>query len=152
MYISNRLEPQRCSSNSPNCCYCQQAHFAGERSAVTSPSERKQILNRSGRCFICLKKFHVSKNCRSVNRCRKCGGRHHTSFCSKGSPLRSRIDNNPSKAHSPPVQTSSASRPQSLNPQTSTFIPTTTTVCTNNMTTVLLQTARATTQLLHSLS
>ncbi len=55
----------------PQCSYCQKAHFSNECETVTSPTERKQILRR---CFICLKKFHVSKDCRSSNRCRKCGG------------------------------------------------------------------------------
>ena len=130
-------------SSTPNCSYCQQAHFSGECSNVTSPDERKQILRRTGRCFICLKKFHDSKNCRSLNRCRKCGGRHHTSICSKGSSEGSRIDNKPAETHSPQVQVSNTSQPQSLNQQAGTFVPTTTTMCTNSTTTVLLQTARA---------
>lgn len=39
---------------------------------VTDVGERKQILKRSGRCFICLKKYHISKECRSTTRCQKC--------------------------------------------------------------------------------
>ena len=120
-------------SSTPNCSYCQQAHFSGECSTVTSPDKRKQILRRSGMCFICLKKFHVSKNCRSSNRCRKCGGRHHTSICSKSSSGGSRSDSKQPEAHSSQVQVSSTSQPQSLNPQP-TFVPTTTTVCINSCT------------------
>ena len=60
---------------------------------MTSPDERKQILKRSGRCSICLKKLHVNRNCRSLNRCRKCGGRYLTSTCSRGSSGSSRTDN-----------------------------------------------------------
>ena len=29
------------------------------------------------RCFICLKEYHISKECHSAIRCRNCGGRHH---------------------------------------------------------------------------
>lgn len=80
-------------STTPHCCYCQQSHFSGEYGVVTTPDERKQILRRYGRCFICLKKYHVSRDCRSSNRCRKCGGRHHSSICSEVSPRISRKDN-----------------------------------------------------------
>lgn len=111
--------------------------------SVTSPDERKQMLKRSGRCFICLKKFHVSKNCCSSSRCCKCGGTHHTSICSRGSSGISRTNNKPPEARSPQVQVSSASQPQALNPQAGTFVPMTTTMCTNSKTAVLLQTARA---------
>lgn len=130
-------------SSTPSCSYCQQVHFSGECGTVTSPDERKQILRRSGRCFICLKKVHISKNCHSSNRCRKCGGRHHTSMCTKGSSGGSRTDNKPPKAHSPQLQISSTLQPQGLNNQAGTFVPTTTAMCTNSTTAVLLQTVRA---------
>ena len=79
-------------SNTPHCCYCQQSHFSGECRVVTNPDERKQILKGSGRCFICLRRYHVSKDYHSSNRCRRCGGRHHTSICSKGSLRSPRSD------------------------------------------------------------
>ena len=65
------------STNPPSCCFHQQFHPSSECKAVLDIGERRQILMRSGRCFICLKKYHISKNCRSATRCRNCGGRHH---------------------------------------------------------------------------
>ena len=38
-------------SSTPQCSYCQKAHFSNECGTVTSPTERKQILRRSGRWF-----------------------------------------------------------------------------------------------------
>ena len=135
-------------STTPSCCYCQQSHFSGECGVVTTPDERKQILRRSGRCYICLRKYHVSKDCRSSNRCRKCGGRHHSSICSKIAPRNPRKDNpTTNAANHPPVAAapnpSNASLPSGLNPQASSFAPaTTTTLCSNDTMAVLLQTAR----------
>ena len=135
-------------STTPNCYYCQQSHFSGECGVVTMPDERKQILRRSGRCYICLRKYHVSKDCRSSNRCRKCGGRHHSSVCSKIAPRNPRKDNPTTNvANHPPVTASpnlsNASLPAGLNPQASSFAPaTTTTLCSNDTMAVLLQTAR----------
>ena len=94
-------------SSTPRCCYCHQTHFSNECGAVTSLDDRKQILKRSGRCFICLKKFHISKDCPSSSRCRKCGGRHHTSVCPKGSPRTVRIGKPPTDSHNeshPPTE------------------------------------------------
>lgn len=51
---------------------------------VTQPEARKQILRKSGRCFVCLRPGHVSRECRSRSRCSKCSRRHHTSICSGG--------------------------------------------------------------------
>ena len=62
------------STNPPSCCFCQQFHPSSECKAVIDIGERRQILMRSGRCFICLKKYHISKNCHSATRCRNCGG------------------------------------------------------------------------------
>ena len=38
------------------------------------------MLRSSGRCFICLRQNHISRNCRSSSRCAECNGRHHTSL------------------------------------------------------------------------
>ena len=70
-------------TNTPSCCFCHQSHPSSGCKTVLDIGERKRILMRSGRCFICLKKYHISKECRSAIRCRNCGGRHHTSICMK---------------------------------------------------------------------
>ena len=52
---------------------------------VTNPEERKHILCTTGCCFTCLKRHHISQNCRSSGRCGNCRGRHHTSICTSSS-------------------------------------------------------------------
>ena len=47
--------------------------------------ERKAILKKQGRCFICLRSAsHLARNCDSKNRCTGCGRRHHLADCEVG--------------------------------------------------------------------
>lgn len=65
----------------PTCTYCQQAHPSNSCGVVALVPARKQVLQRSGRCFICLRRGHISRECRSNIRCSNCRGRHHISIC-----------------------------------------------------------------------
>ena len=48
---------------------------------MTNSAARKDLLIKQGRCFVCLRKDHLSRNCPSKNQCFKCKGRHHISIC-----------------------------------------------------------------------
>ena len=67
--------------NPPPCCYCDKLHLPVNCDVVSEVEARKQVLRHSGRCFSCLRKGHLSRDCRSRNRCRTCGRRHHSSIC-----------------------------------------------------------------------
>ena len=69
----------------PACAFCQQSHSPTECSVVPDLYDRKKILRKSGHCFNCLRKNHLSRNCRSTSKCRRCNGKHHTSICEQGS-------------------------------------------------------------------
>lgn len=112
-------------TNPPSCCFCHQPHPSSGCQTVLDIGERKQILKRSGRCFICLKKYHISKECRSATRCRKCRGRHHVSICTKDSSETTRPAIQSGGA-SPTRGASSVAPQPSLNPRASTFSPATT--------------------------
>ena len=72
------------SGDSPvNCCYCQQQHAAEACTTVKGIEGRKQILRKSGRCFVCLRRGHISRGCRSRSKCSKCNARHHVSICAQ---------------------------------------------------------------------
>ena len=43
-------------SRAPKCSCCHQSHTSSTCRTVTDASERKQILRRTGRCFVCLRK------------------------------------------------------------------------------------------------
>ena len=53
---------------------------------VTGVEARKEILRKSGRCFVCLRRNHISRNCRSSLKCNTCNGRHHVSICPNRMP------------------------------------------------------------------
>ena len=80
------------SSNSPTCSYCRQSHSSNSCGVVSRPEDRKRVLQRSGRCFVCLRRGHLSRACDSNKKCHKCGGRHHVSICFKNWDTRSLRD------------------------------------------------------------
>ena len=71
-------------SGAPKYSYCDRSHTLSTCRTVTNVSERKQILRRTGRCFVCLRKNHMSRECRSMTKCKKCNGKHHVSICNSG--------------------------------------------------------------------
>ena len=44
-------------------CYCQQLHAPTDCDIVTSTEERQSILRQAGRCFACLKRRHLVREC-----------------------------------------------------------------------------------------
>ena len=131
-----------------SCCFCCQSHASASCSTVSDVAERKLVLRRSGRCFVCLKKYHMSRDCRSRLRCSNCNGRHHVSICSETSRPINRVPKAPVDsgltthdwARNPPA-------PQTAPPSgnsTSNFTSDTASLyCGSLKTPVLLQTAKA---------
>ena len=63
------------------CVYCEKDHVSSSCNTITDVAARKELLRKSGRCFVCLKRHHLSRDCRSNFNCKKCRGRHHVSIC-----------------------------------------------------------------------
>ena len=58
------------------------AQYASSKcTKITSVEAKRGLLRKVARCFFCLKKGHVSKNCDSKYKCNKCSSRHHISIC-----------------------------------------------------------------------
>ena len=70
----------------PRCSYCGQSHSSSDCKSITDPAERKKVLKKAGRCFVCLRRHHLSRDCRSTLKCANCNGRHHASICMKNQP------------------------------------------------------------------
>ncbi|XP_028407174.1 uncharacterized protein LOC114529561 [Dendronephthya gigantea] len=115
------------------CVYCNGEHYSASCESVVNAKERKDILRKSGRCFVCLKTNHMSRNCNSPRNCRHCNNKHHQSICervhSPGAKSEERVkqDNDSNNGAAGLVNVTTTS---------------TTHKCTNRRT-VLLQTARA---------
>ncbi|CAB4005252.1 E3 ubiquitin- ligase DZIP3 [Paramuricea clavata] len=65
----------------PRCVYCLQEHLSQDCKKIKNAGERKQILRKYGRCFVCLKRGHISSNCLNTSKCSACSKRHHSSIC-----------------------------------------------------------------------
>ena len=127
------------------CSYCRQQHSSNSCQTVTDPSERKQILRRTGRCFVCLRKHHTSRECRSTLKCTHCNGRHHVSICTAAStqnPPSTTKGNARGEDHQRRIVRQS--QPSSATNQGTPSVPTPTTTalqCATTKVPILLQTA-----------
>ena len=68
------------------CAFCNQDHRSQTCTKVTDVKARKDALRKSGRCYLCLRKGHLVRQCRSSSVCRKCGSKHHSAICSRPNP------------------------------------------------------------------
>ena len=97
------------------CCFCRRDHPFQDCRTVVGVDSRREALRRSGRCYACLGRGHLSRNCRSKVRCVSCQGRHHVAVCDKSSP----------RAVDPNCDSTSESM-SALNPEAPTYQPPTT--------------------------
>ena len=65
------------------CVYCNKDHLTSTCDVVKDIQARKDVLRQAGRCYVCLRRNHISRNCRSALKCCKCQGRHHETICQK---------------------------------------------------------------------
>ena len=69
------------NSGQVRCAFCEQGHVSSSCTIVTDINARKEALRKAGRCYVCLRKGHISRECRSTGSCNKCRGRHHNTIC-----------------------------------------------------------------------
>lgn len=86
------------SGNEPastsSCTVCKQRHPTASCHVVTNRAVRRECLKKQGRCFICLRKSHLAKNCPSKITSFKCSRRHHVSLCERDSQERNQTIRN----------------------------------------------------------
>ena len=81
---SNRTCPTLNSfmtTNQVSCAYCSQSHPSASCRLISTVEDRKQALMKSGRCFNCLRRGHIGRDCLSSTKCNTFSGRHHISIC-----------------------------------------------------------------------
>ena len=69
----------------PTCVYCDQEHRSTLCTMLKSVKARGDLLCKEGRCYLCLRKQHLSRDCQSTTLCGKCHGWHHVSLCPQNS-------------------------------------------------------------------
>ena len=131
------------TSSAPTCCFCQQGHASSTCRVVTAVNQRKNILKRAGRCFVCLRRGHIGRTCRSMTRCCYCNLQHHSSICESD-----KRDNQPTDHPQQPNPPAHTQRPtedrRQLNSTTgNTSNNRSTSLFTGSNETILLQTAQA---------
>ena len=65
----------------PTCSFCRQRHVSASCNVVTDLRARRTQLRIQGRCYLCLKRSHLARDCTSSIRCLKCAKRHHVAIC-----------------------------------------------------------------------
>ena len=98
---------------------------------VTNISARRNLLKQQGHCFVCLWRNHLVRNCSLNKVCRTCSEKHHMSICEN--------DNHGSVVASDRGECRSNENKSS------------TTVCVDSNTSILLQTAIAPVSMGHQL-
>ena len=63
------------------CAFCTKPHYSASCETVSNLKDRKDLLRRDGRCFVCLQFGHRGSQC--SRQCRQCNGKHHQSICER---------------------------------------------------------------------
>ena len=85
-YWKNTSVPQTSAAllggnSATDCTFCQGKHPSFD-CHVANLQERKNILRKTGTCFLCLRRgSHISRDCKSSVKCHICNGHHHVSLC-----------------------------------------------------------------------
>ena len=66
-----------------NCAFCLESHLHEDCHRIKDVEERKKLLSKFGRCFNCLRKGHLAKNCSDRKKviCKYCKGKNHSALC-----------------------------------------------------------------------
>ena len=62
------------------CVFCSKPHFSASCEEVKDFGNRREIIMRDRRCFLCLKRGHRASERNRSAQCRKCKKRHHQSI------------------------------------------------------------------------
>ena len=81
LFTKNQSSPQHQQS----CVFCRKPHWSDKCTVLTDCESRKNFLKRGGRCFLCLKPNHKSKDCDKKKTCFYCKGFHNSAICAQRS-------------------------------------------------------------------
>ena len=90
-----------------SCVFCRKPHWSDKCTVITDCDARKDFLKKGGRCFLCLKPNHKSKDCDRKKTCFYCKGFHNSAICDRTTKNE--------KGHSPGNNTSTNHVKENLN-------------------------------------
>ena len=64
-----------------SCTYCRNSHPSAKYQVVSDIAARRNLLKKNERCFLYLRKNHLSRDCTLPNKCLNCSQLHHVSIC-----------------------------------------------------------------------
>ncbi|XP_064470014.1 uncharacterized protein LOC135384755 [Ornithodoros turicata] len=106
------------SATAAVCVLCKSKEHSLEAcTAPLSAADKRSLLRREGRCFLCGKRSHLSKDCRVCYRlrCQNCNRRHLTQLCLEGlSASSSNVAVTPDIVTTSPAPSSSAAVVQDI--------------------------------------
>eukprot|EP00794_Sanderia_malayensis_P006640 gene6640-7388_t len=80
--FERKRERKLLSVNSTSCVYCLGEHRSKDCTQIVDVNKKKATSRKYKRCFKCLRKGHVARNCRDRGQCGKCKkSGHHVSIC-----------------------------------------------------------------------
>ena len=78
----NDQQRQNRSTKKNQCLFCdKKGHPSKTCRKVPSAEERKVILYRKNRCYVCFSPTHKARDCNIGKICQTCGGKHHAMIC-----------------------------------------------------------------------
>ena len=64
------------------CVFCNKDHFSDECKTMADVGSRRIAASKGGRCFKCLRKGHMARDCQRTKACLHCGKEgHHSALC-----------------------------------------------------------------------
>ena len=82
LYSQGKIK-SRYEKKNTMCAFCEKPHNSRLCRTVALVEDRKAIIRRKNKCFVCLKTNHIAKNCYSKRLCNDCQGKHHESICTR---------------------------------------------------------------------
>ena len=125
------------------CAFCYENHSAEDCVNVKGPNERKNLLSRYARCFLCLSKGHRVFQCRCKVNCKYCKGKHHFLICTSRQCKPSGAVRSNASASKEVQQPQASTGEHPLNPSAEAWVGSTGSFCPTSGERVALQTALA---------
>ena len=82
--LKTLVEKEKLKKGQRSCIFCNLFDHSPRRYfKISDPKIKRNILKRSGKCFVCFETGHLPQKCSSDYKCHKCQGKDNISICLK---------------------------------------------------------------------